>query len=1664
MIKSLVMQGFKSFPKRVEISFNENFNSVIGPNGAGKCLGYDSHVQLADGSRVKIGELVEEKLKKNNYYKIEDGFVIDGDDTEILSLDIRTLKLNKKKISKFIKRTSPEEMVWIKTRSGREIEATEHHPLFILEKDRIRSISAGELKEGIKVAVPRFLDITLQTKTFTELLDMIMEGDNIFIPFDDRYKEILLACKKNFTYGRLSKRIGVPLNAIKGILDRQAINFAYLVKTLRYAQLSNAEIIKLIPHFKGKGNSKCYRIPWDNSPSLARFFGHLTAEGRLPPSSSQIWFVNGNEEVCADYIRLVRELFCIEPLVREYKEECLDIIFYSKPLSIFLSKLGMGVGGTANKKITNLFLKHSSCEEIAEFLNGLYSGDGYVSNHSIEIITKSFELAQGIETILLRLGILSNSAVKIKIAKNSGFSGVYKQISISCQANLEAFCRQIRLVHPEKRKALELAIGKKTNPNLDLIEANHLVKTASRQLGINIKKLRGQFPRLDSYVYNQCTPSRNGLQLLISCLFDGCQQAEGSEGLSALKLLAYSDIFWDEIIETERISPAGKYVYDLTIEDNHNFIADNFIVHNSNVCDAVCFVLGKTSAKDMRAEKSANLIYNGGKSSKPAKEAQVSIVFDNSKQIFPVMEKEVVITRTVKQSGNSVYKINNEVRTRQQVVDLLSAAHIDPDGHNIILQGDIGRFVDMKSNERRELIEEVAGISVFEERKQKALNELSHVQEKLNEAEIILAEREKTLSDLKKDRDIAMRYKELEGNITRNKATRTNMLLQEKEAVIQEEESRIADFEKRLAKAKSEIEDIIKSNEGRKEQVSVLSKELDIGQKQAQISKHSEEIRVAQANQESRRKVCLGEIDKINAKRSELKNALEEGDRRIKDIGARLKLAAKSLAEMKAKEKKIEPAHKSDLNEIEGRIEEKGLQVKKIEETIQDALRLIDRVEIELKTKKEKLQTAEKEKSSLSKLESIRNEFEDISGRISSLSNELSVFSIQISNEKAKLAKMEIEGARRDAISEFFGDKALRQILSSKMEGVYGTISSLGKAEAKYSLACEVAAGQRLKSLVVGTDSVAARCIALLKQSKAGIATFLPLNKLRERGISNEMKEIIAKKEDGVIGLASNLVKFSGRFKSAFEYVFGSTLVMDNLSTARRIGIGRIRMVTLEGDLIEMSGAMVGGYREKLGAFSSLETKEREEELSKLKVLISLIETKKSDAEKEIEVLREKRSDLYAELKSLEKIGEQLGIKDYGSLKEDIKNLAKQKADAERGLKDAKGRCSNLSKELERLKSERQKALSAYTGSKEGYEGWQAVVNEIARQESEIKVLGREKELQENENERVQAIIKQNEKEAEQFAKETRELNDKIKETARQVKEQEIRQKRFVESYQGMFKKREKLIGQIQQAESALARNEERLLHIEEKKNEVSVRKALLAGELEGLKKEFEQYKDVSLRRGMSLKQLEEEIKSFEIMLKDMGNVNFRALEVYERLNEEHGLLMEKHSKLKTEKEDVLNLMQEIESRKKDAFMKTFHVLARNFKEIFGILSAKGEASLVLENMEEPFAGGADIIVKIAEGRALDIRGLSGGEKTLAALSFIFAIQEYDPASFYLLDEVDAALDKKNSEFLSKLISKYSQQAQYIVISHNDAVISEAEVVYGVSMQDGVSKVVSLKL
>ncbi len=1125
----------------------------------------------------------------------------------------------------------------------------------------------------------------------------------------------------------------------------------------------------------------------------------------------------------------------------------------------------------------------------------------------------------------------------------------------------------------------------------------------------------------------------------------------------------------------------------------------------SNVGDALCFVLGRLSAKSMRAEKASNLIFNGGKNKKPATAASVEIAFDNSGKIFPHADAEMVVNRTINKDGSSTYRINGKKMTRTEVLDFLSAARINPDGHNIVLQGDIMRFVDMSHLDRRKIIEEISDVTLYEEKKHKALLELQHVEEQLNNAEIILKERKVYLQELKKDRDQALKFKELKDKVDSNRATLVHLQIQEREELKARYDAELQKHQDKITAAEKEIEAFKNKIVDSRQKIADINKDIEQRGEKEQIKVHKdiEDLKVTLAKDKARMSTLKDEIGKIAQRKDQFQHEIKDLEEKtqlhskqqhdlqhaIAQKQKELQDAERQIADFR-KKNKIETSQDLDkeLEEKDKIIEQKQEEVQRIRQQQQDFLREKDKLEYQLQTLDERIkkvkEVEQSNKQQVQELQQKKNDFKQATLKLNQCLDQDSSFASQMANARKKLTELQEKQAQLNAKSltlqaGLSSNQALKAILDNKKKfsGVHGTMAELGQVDKKYALALESTAGNRMQHLVVDNDGTASECIKYLKAQKLGTASFIPLNKIHGRDISSENKALL--KQSGVHDFAINVISFKSQYKKAFEYVFGDTLLVEDIDVARKVGIGKIKMAALDGSMAEASGVMKGGFLQRKSNFGFME-KDSQEELEKVEHelgtqegIISNILHKREANELEISALRNKRAELEADCIKLEKMLH-LEDADLNATNELRKELTTQLKSVTDNLANVQRDVNNINRELAELKSKKQMLRSEVSELRNPRLLAQLTAFEELRQKCREELVRYEGDLKNNvahleqmfapEREKIKEIVKQHDKEEVQFNVEIKELVQKVSSLEKDLAEKEKASKEFYSRYREAFSQREKLSAEVSKAENEIEHVREKSRSNEREVNLVSLKNAEVKARLAALQEELSRFKNVEIFKNKSAAELQQEINKFEVMLGQMSAVNMKALEVYEQVELEYGKLTEKKDSLDKEKTDVLTLMNEIETKKKDHFMKTFTQVNDNFQRIFGSLFTKGKAYLELDNEAKPFDDGLSVKVKFAGNRFLDIKSLSGGEKTMTALAFIFAIQEYQPASFYVLDEIDAALDKHNSETLSKLVRSYADHAQYILISHNDAVISEADTLFGVSMNDGVSKVTSLKV
>jgi len=1143
---------------------------------------------------------------------------------------------------------------------------------------------------------------------------------------------------------------------------------------------------------------------------------------------------------------------------------------------------------------------------------------------------------------------------------------------------------------------------------------------------------------------------------------------------------------------------------DIPFDEKFNCILGPNGSGKSNIGDALCFVLGRLSAKSMRAEKAANLIFNGGKKRQPSPSGTVEIAFCNKNKKFPGEEKEMVVNRTIKKSGSSVYRVNGKKKTRTEILDLLSFARINPEGYNIILQGDITRFVTMSPVERRKIIEQISDVSIYEEKKHKALLELNKVDDKLNNAEIVLKERGTYLKELKKDRDQALRFKGLKDKIDSNKATLLHTQIKGKETEKAKYDQEIDKHQDKISGTEKKVEELKLKVVSTKSEVSDINKEIEQKGEKEQVKVHREieDLKVDIAKDKTRVSALNDEISKIKQRKSQFKEEIGELSERSSAYSKKQKELQNEIAYKKReqeelgqkieqfkKKNNIESSQELD-KEIEDKdklIEQKQEEVQQIRQQQQESLREKDKLEYQLQTIDERMkkvrEVEQENKDQIKQLQQFKSDFKTATLKLNQCLDQDSGFASQLSNARKNLADLQDKRAKINAKAmsvqaTLASNKAVQSIISNKnkFSGVHGTVSELGQVNRQYANALESAAGGRMQHIVVDNDKIASDCIKYLKSNKLGSASFIPLNKIRYQEITSDHKNLL--KQNGVHDFALNLISYDSRYQRAFAHVFGSTLVVENLDIAREVGIGRIKMSTIDGNIAEASGVMRGGFMTKrsLGfqEKDSLDALNRvESEISEFEGVLSNVATKREANEKEISFLRNKKAELEAEVIKLEKTLH-LDTGDLDATNNLKKELNTQLKEVDNNLAEIQKNVSSINRELAELKSKKQMLRSQVNQLRNPRLLAQMSAFEEAKQQCRESILRFESELKNSatnmeqlvgpEQEKIQEIIKQHDKEEVEFTEEIKSLSTNLKDKDKELVLKEKASKDFYAKYHQLFNKREKLSNEINNMESTIDSFREKSRTCEREVNLVSLKNAEIKAKLAGLYEEFKRYKDVPLFKNKVIEELRREVSKFEVLLAQMSTVNMKALEVYEKVETEFSKLIEKKKDLASEKTDVLTMMNEIETKKKDHFMKTFDEANNNFQKIFENLFKKGKAFLQLNNKNNPFDDGLSIKVKITGNRYMDLKSLSGGEKTLTALSFIFAIQEYQPATFYILDEIDAALDKHNSEKLSKLIRNYSHNAQYVVISHNDALISEADSLFGVSMNEGVSKVTSLKI
>ena len=1128
----------------------------------------------------------------------------------------------------------------------------------------------------------------------------------------------------------------------------------------------------------------------------------------------------------------------------------------------------------------------------------------------------------------------------------------------------------------------------------------------------------------------------------------------------------------------------------------------------SNILDALLFCLGLATSKGMRAERLPDLVNHSYNSQRHSTEASVSVTFDIA-DMTGATDRDWTVSRRLKVakggSYTSTYYINGETCTVSELHDQLNRLRIYPEGYNVVLQGDVTRIISMNAKERREIIDELAGVAEFDRKIEKTKENIDSVKEREERCQIIATELQKSLEKLALDRIKAEKYQKLKAQVQekqqweivlhwQNLQQRCQQVKEQIQAGEKEKQvltETIANLSEQIAQNSQELEKLNQQVKafGEDEHLSLTSRLASQQAKRQQQQQRQKELENLEKESQTQKTRLLEEINRYNlelnqitAEKSRLETAILPNllltTQTARETLETHRLQASSLAE--ASEAWVK--EQSDLSRNITRLQE---QLNPYRSQRAQLTERCDRLQTNIIEAGQRLQELEqvistKTEESQEILQKINNSEPDIQNLAQKLTiaeqNRVISQDTQkrlLKEQRDKQRELDKLEATKQAQQEAQGTYATQILLQSDLPGICGLVAQLGEVEERYQIALEIAAGGRLGHVVVQDDSVAAAGIALLKQRRIGRATFLPLNKIRPprpQDISS------LRHARGYLDLAVNLVKFQSQYREVFNYIFGSTVVFEDIDSARYY-INQYRIVTLDGELLEMTGAITGGSQPtrsglRFGKISPKESSEAEslrERLAEIDRILTRNEEKITQINNLISQLTQQLTETRQSHRENQLSLQQLS-KDLQRLTTEKEDLTRQLSGQQEEITISRQRLEVLTREIPELElslQQEQEKLTALEANHTHSE-WQQVQGIIRSQELELQTQENHlatvrEQLKDLQNQQIRLEEKSQDSadriieidkiitdavnqrnignlEIEKLDRHILEINQALQQLSQQLGE--TKQKR--DQLETVLRQQQNQQQQaIWQSEKLVNNQEERQTLLTTLQTEISQLESDLPNPLPEIPESDRDFEKIQ----SDIRQLQKKLEALE-------PVNMLALEEHQKTKERLDELSEKLQTLEGERTELLLRIENFTTLRFNAFQEAFTVVNENFKTIFATLS-DGDGYLQLEDENDPFNGGLNLVAHPKGKPVQRLSSMSGGEKSLTALSFIFSLQRYRPSPFYAFDEVDMFLDGANVEKLAKMIQKQAQQAQFIVVSLRRPMIEAPERTIGVTQARG---------
>jgi chromosome segregation protein len=1142
----------------------------------------------------------------------------------------------------------------------------------------------------------------------------------------------------------------------------------------------------------------------------------------------------------------------------------------------------------------------------------------------------------------------------------------------------------------------------------------------------------------------------------------------------------------------------------------------------SNITDALHWVLGEQSAKNLRGGKMFDVIFSGSSKKKSLNVAEVTVILDNSDSYLPLSFQEISLTRRLTRSGDSDFFINKKLCRLKDITDLLLDSGLGKESFSIISQGKVEVIFQSKPEERRAIFEEAAGVLKYKTRKRQAEQKLVETEDNLSRLKDIIHELEEQLPPLLKQKENAVQFIKLRGEFTKIDISLTVSQIREKKEIWETNKSLLLQATITLQQKKESIKELeselqnlrLKRNDF-DESLEVVGKELlDITEAEkecegennlwqeryANFQKNAEELKESMVAIKAEEKQIFENLKKVKEElfskqeeASKLEEELAELNGKIAFFSgsSKEKLEELRIAYLSAHE--IEIQAQSDLEHLEAQYLQKARSHKK-------NLVYFEELNQKIEKKRHTLKVTEQEYVKIQKnLQAQLKEYSEMKEQEQLFKEKLHVLEIDrqlmlnlLQEKKAKMLSLrEIE----ESYQGYF--HGVRAVLQQKkiLGGIVGSVAELLSVNSKYRLAIETVLGQAAQQIVVEDEESARRGVQFLKEKCVGRATFLPLTTIRSRKISEDHRKKLEKISD-FLGVGSELIQCSSKVQSIMENLLGNTLLAKNLASANTIARKmnfRYRVVSLKGDVMNAGGSMTGGFSKK-GNRTSLFANDAQ--LQDLGNEIFKLEKQLQDLEEKQTFANEKISKFEKGLEDLRVSGEKSRMAQNNQ---------------EHFVQNEQADLLRLQQEKEALE-EQQQVLGEFLCHYEEKKNFlaqqiQEAKMEVARTNQERLLVEKSAGVQDEKKSEIQAceqkkkerfaVISEQIRSSSHFLEEEKEKNKLLSEryvmfsgklTSLQDKmnEQKENQAALSEKLSDLISRRKKLIdleeekrfirmemvANISKQEEQFAFKNREIQREQQKVSELELIVDRLNNQLDSLlnylQEEYQETFENACLKSIEIEdigQAEAKVSRLKREIDLLGVINLAAIEQYDQVSERFSFLEEQQKDLLEAKDSLYRTMSEMDKEVQTRFLEMFEDIREKFSQTFPKMFGGGRAELILTDPENLLLAGVEIIAQPPGKKLQNLSLLSGGERALTALALLFAIIEVRPVPFAVLDEVEAALDEANVGCFANYLSQFEKDTQFIVVTHRRGTMEAAKYLYGVTMQgSGVSKIVSVRL